>query len=124
MNNKEKCIRIRNAIVKTSAEIFAYHVFWGKDFSMSELVRLPEKIKSQEWFSPIDFSGMDFQELIDVGFGKWDEESGIYLIPLYLLPYIKIGLKVTSISGDELVIGDKDIDTDNRFGCLAYGIKL
>ena len=51
------------------------------------------------------------------------EESGIYLIPLYLFPIIPIGLKVYCISGDEIVNDGTNLDNDIRFGCIAYGIK-
>lgn len=48
---------------------------------------------------------------------------GLYLIPLYLYPSLPIGIILTSIHGEEIVFNGSNISTDNRFGCLAWGIK-
>lgn len=48
---------------------------------------------------------------------------GLRLIPLYLYPSLPIGITLTSIGGEERVFDDSNIDTDIRFGCLAWGIK-
>lgn len=48
---------------------------------------------------------------------------GLRLIPLYLYPSLPIGITLTSIEGDEIVFNGSNIDTDVRFGCIAWGIK-
>lgn len=48
---------------------------------------------------------------------------GLRLIPLYLYPSLPTGIILTSIDGEEIVFDGSNIDTDVRFGCLAYGIK-
>ena len=48
---------------------------------------------------------------------------GLRLIPLYLYPSLPIGITLTSIDGEEKVFDGKNIDTDMRFGRLAWGIK-
>ena len=48
---------------------------------------------------------------------------GLRLIPLYLYPSLPIGIILTSIDGEEIVFDGSNIDTDIRFGCLAWGIK-
>lgn len=48
---------------------------------------------------------------------------GLRLIPLYLYPALPIGITLTSIGGDEIVFDGSNIDTDVRFGCIAWGIK-
>ena len=48
---------------------------------------------------------------------------GLRLIPLYLYPSLPIGITLTSINGEEIVFDGSNIDTDTRFGCLAWGIK-
>lgn len=48
---------------------------------------------------------------------------GLRLIPLYLYPSLPIGITLISIDGEEIVFDGSNIDTDNRFGCLAWGIK-
>ena len=48
---------------------------------------------------------------------------GLRLIPLYLYPSLPVGITLTSIDGEEIVFDGSNIDTDVRFGCLAWGIK-
>ena len=48
---------------------------------------------------------------------------GLRLIPLYLYPSLPIGITLTSIDGEEIVFNGSNIDTDVRFGCIAFGIK-
>ena len=48
---------------------------------------------------------------------------GLRLIPLYLYPSLPIGITLTSIDGEEVVFDGSNIDTDVRFGCIAWGIK-
>nr|DAV02165.1 MAG TPA: Gas vesicle protein G [Crassvirales sp.] len=54
-----------------------------------------------------------------------DEKNtlGLRLIPLYLYPSLPVGITLTSIGGEEIVFDGSNIDTDVRFGCLAWGIK-
>lgn len=53
-----------------------------------------------------------------------NNEKGLYLIPLYLLPILPVGTTVYSIFGKEVVYDGNNIDNDIRFGCLSYGIKI
>ena len=79
-----------------------------------------EKLKDE-----IDFNNLNEQEAIELRFGKWSEEDPtLYLIPIWLLPILPIGTKVTSIFDEEIVYDGKNIDNDVRFGCLAYGIRV
>ena len=48
---------------------------------------------------------------------------GLRLIPLYLYPSLPIGIILTSIGGEEIVFDGSNIDTDVRFGFIAWGIK-
>lgn len=48
----------------------------------------------------------------------------LYLIPLYLVPIIPIGAKLTDIGGTDIVYDGNNIDLDIRFGKIAYGIKF
>lgn len=48
---------------------------------------------------------------------------GLYLIPLYLYSSLPIGITLTSINGEEIVFNGSNIDTDMRFGYIAWGIK-
>ena len=60
-----------------------------------------------------------------LGFGKWEEDSGLMLIPGYLYQFIPAGLELYSSSGEKKQYQSyQDLDNDCRFGCLAYGIHM
>ena len=63
------------------------------------------------------------KEEFDKGVVDQKNTLGLRLIPLYLYPSLPIGITLTSIDGEEKVFDGKNIDTDMRFGCLAWGIK-
>lgn len=62
-------------------------------------------------------------ELKDLGFSKWSNESDLYLIPIWFYDFIPDGIELTSISGEKAVKGQDYVDMDTRFGRLAYGIE-
>lgn len=73
----------------------------------------------------IDFENLTEEEARELRFCQWSkEEPDLYLIPLYLLPILPIGIEVTCINGEKLIYDGHNIDTDIRFGCLAYGIRV
>ena len=82
--------------------------------------RFLEKLKKY-----IDFENLTEEEALELRFGQWSEnEPDLYLIPLYLLPILPIGTEVTCINGEKLIYDGHNINTDIRFGCLAYGIGI
>lgn len=95
---------------------------WSDEFCRKEIKEANQKFV-EEIKNHIDWDNLTEEDCKELRFGKWDEESGIYLIPLYLFPIIPIGLKVYCISGDEIVNDGTNLDNDIRFGCIAYGIK-
>lgn len=48
---------------------------------------------------------------------------GLRLIPLYLYPSLPVGITLTCINGEEIIFDGSNINTDIRFGCIAWGIK-
>ena len=63
------------------------------------------------------------KEEFDKKVAKEKNTLGLRLIPLYLYPSLPIGITLTSIDGEEIVFNGSNIDTDVRFGCIAWGIK-
>jgi len=61
-------------------------------------------------------------QLIEAGFRHFSDESDLLLIPIYLYHALHPRLKVFSIS-DEPPCCLNEVDTDVRYGLLAYGIK-
>jgi hypothetical protein len=69
----------------------------------------------------IDPTDLSFEEMIELGFGSWSEESPMRLIPIWLFPFLADEFKSESISGSKHS-KLSEIDNDHRFGCLAYGV--
>ena len=63
---------------------------------------------------------LEKDELVDLGFGSWD--GSLYLIPLWLVPFLNPDIEVESIDGKKERLGD--VDNDNRFGCIAAGVRV
>lgn len=64
-------------------------------------------------------------DLRRMGFSLWTDKgplAGLMLIPGRLLLRLPRGLRVTSIDGEELVVGRDRIDDDTRGGSLAFGV--
>lgn len=72
----------------------------------------------------IDFEKITVEEAKSLRFGKWDDESDLYLFPLWIIPLIPEGMEVTSISGETFKYNKETVDNDIRFGCVAYGINI
>jgi hypothetical protein len=118
-----------NSFVVAAAEIGAYEKSWGAEFSVSQISRIfnnrneidPKKKWFDVEFSQSDFQGLSAEQLTSVGFRKWDNDFS-FLIPLYLLNYLNREDTYHCISGDTEKVSD--FDNDNRYGCLAYYLKL
>lgn len=94
---------------------------WSDEFCRKEIKEASQKFV-EKMQKHLDWDNLTEDDCKELRFGKWDEQSGIYLIPLYLFPTIPIGLKVYSITGEEIVNDGTNLDNDIRFGCVAYGI--
>ena len=115
------CKWIRKALTNKAAEIIAYS--WGEDFSYKELKGLPGRLKAAKGFRPVDPSDLTAEEMKDLGFGRWSEDNPIYLIPLWLKPFLAERIKAGSIdNGEPREIETASMDDDHRLGCLAYGV--
>jgi len=53
---------------------------------------------------------------------RWDEETNLYLLTLEEYNQLPDGVELTSIGNNRLIKGRDVIDTDQRWGYLAYGI--
>lgn len=73
----------------------------------------------------LNWDSLTKEEALELRFGQWsNEDPDLYLIPLWLLPIIPIGTKLTTIFGDEITYDGHNVDNDTRFGCIAYGIHI
>ena len=124
MNTFELATTLKDMVTKKAAEIHT-QINWEDGFALSEIRGYPDKIKSKNGFFKIDPNKLTRIEAKELGFGMWDEDSDLMLIPLWLLPFLVDEFEGGSISNDEReIIKTSEIDNDQRFGNLATGVFL
>lgn len=105
----------KNYIVSKNSQVFEYQN-WSEDFKLKEISDAYNKFIED---NDIDWRNFTKDELIELGFSYFDEN--LIVMPLWAYHICKDGIELTCISGDKAVKGKDNIDTDIRFGCLAYG---
>lgn len=121
MNTYEKCCAVRDALLRRIGEVIVYDN-WSAEFVVEYCRGLPD---DAEKFS-FDVFGIQPAELteeqcISLGFKKFSKNSAGYLIPIWLYPFLADEIHIHGIDGGQ-VCSKKGMDTDNRFGMLAYRI--
>ena len=96
---------------------------WSDEFCRKEIKEAHDKF-IEEIKKHIDFENLTVEEARELRFGKWSKHTDLYLIPLYLLPAIPIGMKLTSIFGEDIIYNGSNVDNDIRCGCIAWGIEI
>ena len=73
-----------------------------------------------------DFNSLSISDAKSLGFSKWsDEFEELYLIPSYLWRFIPVGLDIRDFDNNSVLYDDfSQLDNDERFGCLAYGLNI
>lgn len=126
MNTFEKFVTIRRMLVNRAAEVMMYEN-WDNEFAVKQIRHFPfdvmENMKDGKLLFDIQPSELTEQEMIEFGFGKWSSDSKIYLIPLWSFPFLADGIDVEFIDGRIESLDKCKVDTDNRFGCLAFGVS-
>lgn len=126
-NHFQLAKNVKNYMIDELAKYLTYQ--WPADFIYSEMDELKKKIAKEIPF--IDFACMNTSQLRELGFKRWDDRSEFLLIPLWAYTMLKTGTELHCISGEAIKVADgyqdncseNYIDNDQRFGCLAYGIK-
>lgn len=115
---------IQNCFVWLANSLSESNIYnWGKDTKLRENSNRFE-IFYNELKKYLDFNSLTVEEAKELHFGKWEEESDLWLFPLYLVPLIPEGLEVTSIGGEKYKYKKEEADNDIRYGCVAYGIEI
>jgi len=105
----------RSVVLNRAAEVIAYDS-WSDEFARKELRKeLPKDAMD------IDPYELTMEQMKDLGFARWNYESDLMLIPLWLLPFLKEDIETESISGNKYS-KKSELDTDNRYGCIAFGV--
>lgn len=119
--NEQINVLRRNLLTKIG-EITAYPS-WSDEFCRKEVKEIQIKLLdflTEKLPTPDKVPGMTKDVVIDLGFIKWNEE--LFLIPLWLVPYLDPESQVISISDE--VTSLSMADNDHRMGMIAYGFKL
>lgn len=97
---------------------------WSDAFARQEVREATQKfLEALKRY--IDFENLTEKKAKELRFQKWSKDNpDLYLIPLYLLPILPIGMEVTCINGEKIIYDGHNLDTDIRCGCLAYGIRV
>ena len=102
------------------SEISSYEN-WSDEFCRKQVKELYAKLV--EKFDGVDFTEFTVEELKQLDFQLWDENT--ILMPVWTLDCLIDGTKVVSIDGQEITFDkSKGLDKDTRFGCTAYGFTL
>lgn len=97
----------------------------SKDYSHEEIREAYRGIKNSiDEMDILDLDNRSYEELLYLGFHKWDNESNILLVPIWAFDLLADGTELTSISGKSVIKGQDSIDLDVRFGCISYGIDI
>lgn len=107
-------------LANTLAECNTYP--WSTEFKANELKKSFDKFYESAKKLDLDLDKLTVDELREMRFGKWDDESDLWLIPLWFVPLLPIGIELTTIAGEKVTYTGDNIDLDIRFGCIAYGI--
>ena len=103
------------------AQGIVYEGHWSPKFSLKENKKAFDLV-NDELAKVLDWDNLTKQDCEELRFGVWEKENPVRLIPIWLYKAIPMGTKLTSIGGEEIVFDGNNIDTDTRFGCLAWGI--
>lgn len=144
-NNKEerflKITALRSSFTNTLAELLIYK--YDNSFKLKTLTKCLKEFL--DIFGRVDFTDFTSDELLLCGFKIWNKETNLHLIPLYLYPFLPIGIELTCIDGSkikveenydsqyiesclvgidssDLIKNKSYIDNDHRAGMLAFGI--
>ncbi len=84
-----------------------------------KISEIKEALKKIDWNKLIE-NPVHF--LRSLGFTRWDDDTDILLLPVWIWDAVPEGTALYSISGNEYKKGDI-INFDTRFGVIAYGIR-
>jgi hypothetical protein len=97
---------------------------WSDDFCRKEIKESTEKFIN-ELKKHIDWDNLTVEEARELRFCRWDDDQpDLWLIPLWLLPIVPIGMELETIDGTKVIYDGTNVDNDIRFGCIAYGITI
>lgn len=114
--NYEMAKAVRNSVLSSAAQGMLYSDF-------SSIKEKEGRLKRGTGFKQIDPNDLTLEQLEDLGFGRWSDESTLRLIPGWIFPFLSDTFVGASIMNEEArELKRNEIDNDMRFGCLAFGV--
>ena len=121
MKTFNKCLTIRRTLLTRAAEVMLYEN-WSPEYAVKRLRDFPAAVlKDHPELGQIQPAELTAQECDSLGFGRWNKDKPLRLIPLWLYPFLADEIQTTCIDGSS-VLRKADMDTDHRMGQLAYSI--
>ncbi len=122
MSQYELAQQILFRLARYSAETYEYADTWNDKVCKNNVIDGVTMIREDKSFVEINPTEFTKEEMISLGFGTW-EDNGMYLIPLWIYPFLKAEFKCVSISGEEIIFNKSTCDNDHRYGQTAYQVK-
>lgn len=123
MDTYDLCKAIRSRIINKAAMVMVYKESWSAKFQAKEMGEIEEGLLSADGFHRVDPNDLTEDQMKELGFGLWDEDNPIRLIPLWLFPFIADEIECGSINNtDKGLVKRCDMDNDQRFGCISHGV--
>lgn len=119
MTTYEKCRSIRRAVLNRAAEVMNY-TNWGDEFAAGQIREIPAKLAKH--VGEVNIGNLTASQMDDLGFGSWSKGDAARLIPLWLFPFLPDKIESKCIDGTVATLEKSEMDTDHRFGCLAYSV--
>ena len=118
MTTYENCKTLRRCIVNRAAEVMSY-TNWSDEFAAKQIREIPAAL---EKIGKVNIAELTADQMDDLGFGRWSKENPMRLIPLWLYPFLPDEIEIECIDGEKTRLKKSEMDTDHRYGMLAYGI--
>lgn len=122
ISTAEKYLKIINRYGRQNVLVSMYENWQGDEEFIPEVLFGYYRTFINKLKEEIPFETLTESDLRVMGFGEWDNEKHLFLIPLLLWEYIPDGTEVVSIMGEKCIKGKDKIDDDTRDGYLAYCI--
>ena len=119
---KIKLVRIKDKPISTAEKYLKIINKYGRQVILISMYRSWQEDKEFMLDELFSYYRTFESDLRVMGFGEWDNEKHLFLIPLLLWEYIPDGTEVVSIMGEKLIKGKDKISDDTRNGYLAYCI--
>lgn len=108
-------------LANAMAQSVVYENHWSPEFCCQENRRAFESANCA-LRQAIKWDRLTEKDCKELRFGIWEPGNPLRLIPIWLYKAIPVGTELTSITGEKIVFDGNNIDTDTRYGRLAWGI--